>query len=71
MKKIKWLIFVLTLLMFVLFAYLVTNNKTLFFDNFVYSIVTINKVDLVQKDSLLKLVADIENVAPSLFNQIF
>ena len=47
MKKIKWLVFVLTLLMFVLLAYLVTNNKTLFFDNFVNSIVTINKVDFL------------------------
>ncbi len=63
----------------VIFLIDATKGITKTFDNIVAKLKTIdtpiclaiNKVDLVQKDSLLKLVADIENVAPSLFNQIF
>lgn len=47
MKKIKWVIFVIAILIFSLLAYFVLKGKTGEFDNFIYKIVTFNKTDFI------------------------
>lgn len=47
MKRIKWVLATLALLIFILLAYLVLKNQTTGFDNFIYSIVTFYKNDFL------------------------
>ena len=47
MKKIKWVIFVIAILIFSLLAYFVLKGKTGEFDSFIYKIVTFNKTDFI------------------------
>lgn len=47
MKRIKWVLATLALLIFILSAYLVLKNQTTGFDNFIYSIVTFYKNDFL------------------------
>ena len=47
MKKIKWVIFVIAILIFSFLAYFVLEGKTGEFDSFIYKIVTFNKTDFI------------------------
>ncbi len=47
MKKIKWVIFVIAILIFSFLAYFVLKGKTGEFDSFIYKIVTFNKTDFI------------------------
>lgn len=47
MKKIKWVIFVIAILIFSFLAYFVLEGKTGKFDSFIYKIVTFNKTDFI------------------------
>lgn len=47
MKKIKWVIFVIAILIFGFLAYFVLEGKTGEFDSFIYKIVTFNKTDFI------------------------
>lgn len=47
MKKIKWVIFVIAILIFSLLAYFVLKGKIGEFDSFIYKIVTFNKTDFI------------------------
>lgn len=47
MKKIKWIIFVLAILIFCVLAYFVLEGKTGDFDSFIYKLVTFSKTDFL------------------------
>ena len=47
MKRVKWVIFVVAILIFSLLAYFVLEGKTGEFDSFIYKIVTFNKTDFI------------------------
>lgn len=46
MKKIKWIVFLLALIMFGILAYLVLENKMGSFDSFIYKLITFSRLDL-------------------------
>ena len=47
MKKYRWVIFTISILMFACMAFLVTNNMSSFIDSGVYRIVTFYKNDVL------------------------